>query len=71
MIILTDQVYYKIQYPLKKAISTIKKVDIEDPVPDECAEDEVEEIRNFLDRWEQEGKEELKSFIKELKQSNK
>ena len=67
---MTDQIYYKIQYPLKKAIGTIKKVDIEDPIPDDYSEEDIQEIKSFLDKWEQDGRKEIKSFIKRLKEYN-
>ncbi len=66
---LTDQIYYKIQYPLKKAIEIIKKVD-EDSVSEYTAED-IETLKAFLETWEQDGKKSLQKLIKELKEYNK
>lgn len=71
--IMTDQIYYKIQYPLKKAITMIKGIDPEDPF---IGEDEsnvlkkgYEEIDNFLKTWEKEGKENLQDVIKRLRKT--
>lgn len=70
---MTDQIYYKIQYPLKKAINMIKAVDPDDPF---IGEDEnmvlkrgYEEIDNFLKSWEKEGRENLQDIIKRLRKT--
>lgn len=68
---MTDQIYYKVQYPLKKAINMIKAIDLEDPLlgegDQEFIEKGLEEIKNFLQLWEEEGKENLQDVIKRLR----
>ena len=68
---MTDQIYYKIQYPLKKAINLIKEVNPEEPFPDrnsdEITKDELNEIDSFLEMWEEEGKEKIQGIIKRLR----
>ncbi|HHU91974.1 MAG TPA: hypothetical protein GXZ20_02395 [Halanaerobiaceae bacterium] len=70
---MTDQIYYKIQYPLKKAINMIQNIDTEDPfVGDgniETMKKGLEEIDEFLERWEKEGKESLQTIIRQLRQT--
>ena len=69
MIILTDQIYYKIQYPIKKAINAIKNVDPEDPFAGESEHKNIdlEKIKSFLADWENQGEDNLKTLIKELR----
>ncbi len=68
---MTDQIYYKVQYPLKKAINMIKAIDSEDPLLGESDQEFIEkglqEIDNFLELWEQDGKENLQDVIKRLR----
>lgn len=68
---MTDRIYYKVQYPLKKAINVIKDVDPGDPFADKDKNDynleEVEQIKIFLDMWEREGKQSLENLIKKLR----
>ncbi len=68
---MTDQIYYKVQYPLKKAINMIKAIDPEDPLLGEGNQEFIkkglEEIDNFLELWEEEGKENLEGVIKRLR----
>ncbi len=67
---MTDQIYYKIQYPLKKAINVIKEVDTENPFKDsEDYNNDLEQVKTFLDMWENEGKAKIKSLIKHLRES--
>ncbi len=70
---MTDQIYYKVQYPLKKAINLIKRVDPEDPFAgksvDEVDKRELEEIDAFFDMWEKEGKKNLQEVIKRLRKT--
>lgn len=68
---MTDQIYYKVQYPLKKAINMIKSIDPNDPL---LGEDErhfiekgLEDIDSFLQLWDKEGKENLQNVIKRLR----
>jgi len=68
---MTDQIYYKVQYPLKKAINLIKEVNPEQPFPDrsneEITREELNEIDSFLEMWEKEGKEKIQKIIKKLR----
>ncbi|HLV09078.1 MAG TPA: hypothetical protein VKY40_02625 [Halanaerobiales bacterium] len=68
---MTDQIYYKVQYPLKKAINLIKEVNPEQPFPDrsneEITREELNEIDSFLEMWEKEGKEKIQGIIKKLR----
>jgi len=63
---MTDQIYYQVQYPLKKAINEIKKIELEDNV-EKLTEDEKIEIKEFLQHWHLEGKLDLKKLISRLR----
>ncbi|ACL69986.1 hypothetical protein [Halothermothrix orenii] len=69
---MTDQIYYKVQYPIKKAINIIKEVDPEVPFGDKDIEEltsaEIETIEDFIENWENSGRKELKNLIKRLRQ---
>lgn len=69
---MTDQIYYKIQYPLKKAINMIQNIDTDDPfVGEENIENikkGLEKIDNFINLWENEGRENLQEIIRRLRQ---
>lgn len=64
---MTDQIYYKIQYPFKKAINDLKKVDIESTNPDNFSENDREEIDRFIEIWEESGEESIRSLLDRLK----
>jgi hypothetical protein len=68
---MTDQIYYKVQYPLKKLINLINRIDPEDPFAGKSREDFTEEELNqiplFLEMWKREGRENIASVIKRLK----
>ncbi|MFW6022767.1 MAG: hypothetical protein ACOCQW_04550 [Halanaerobiaceae bacterium] len=70
---MTDQIYYKVQYPLKKVINMIKNIDTEDPfvgiTMDNIEEKGYEELNNFLNMWENEGKENFEKVIKKLRKT--
>ena len=69
---MTDQIYYKVQYPLKKAINMIKEIDTDSPliVENKGMENEVlEEINKFIDMWEKDGKKNLQNLIKRLRKT--
>lgn len=69
---MTDQIYYKIQYPLKKAINMIQNIDTDDPFVGEedleLMKKGLEEIDNFIDLWESRGRENLQDVIRKLRQ---
>ena len=66
---MTDQIYYKIQYPLKKAINIIKKVESDDPIPEEYSQQDLETIKDFIDSWENGGRKSLKDLVEKLRSS--
>ena len=67
---MTDQVYYKIQYPLKKAIGIIKSIDRDNTLPDNYTIHDLEKINEFIEAWEDEGRVNLREFIDNLKGKN-
>ncbi|MFW6035910.1 MAG: hypothetical protein ACOCRZ_06615 [Halothermotrichaceae bacterium] len=68
---MTDQIYYKVQYPIKKAINLIKRVDLDDPFTgrdvSQLGQSEIEELNEFLNMWDNEGKDDLKDVINKLR----
>ncbi|MFI5358603.1 MAG: hypothetical protein ACHQYO_00975 [Halanaerobiales bacterium] len=72
VVMMTDQIYYKIQYPLKKAINMIQNIDTDDPFVGEedleLMKKGLEEIDNFIDLWESRGRENLQDVIRKLRQ---
>lgn len=66
---MTDQVYHQVQYPLKKSISLLKKVNLdgEDVGPINLTQDEKEEIESFLKSWENE-RARIVDFVTDLRQ---
>ncbi len=72
---MSDKIYYRVQYPLKKAIQTLKELDREEDklkdALDELGEYEKSRLNDLLENWEEEGRENLANFIEELrKQKN-
>ena len=72
---MSDKIYYRVQYPLKKAIQTLKELDREEEklkdALDELSEYEKSRLNDLLENWEEEGRENLANFIEELrKQKN-
>lgn len=67
---MTDQIYYKIQYPIKKAINILKDIDEPEKLPEdqEFSRQDMERMKLFLVRWEEEGRDNLKSFVKRLRE---
>ncbi|MGM0602345.1 MAG: hypothetical protein ACQESS_03410 [Bacillota bacterium] len=64
---MTDQIYYKIQYPLKKAITLMKKIDREDNGDISISESEKEKIKEFVSKWNNGGKKQLHNLINNLR----
>ena len=64
---MTDQIYYKIQYPIKKAMTSIKAIDLADISAEDFDEQDIEELRNLLERWNDGGAEEIKELILKLR----
>lgn len=66
---MTDQIYHQVQYPLKKSISLLKKVDLESedlPTP-KLTQDEIGELENFLKGWEND-RARIVEFVTQLRQ---
>lgn len=66
--LVTDQIYYKIQYPLKKAISSLKKLDEEGVSPEELNQEEKKKIEEFIASWEDGGEKSLRELVGRLRQ---
>ena len=64
---MTDEIYYKVQYPIKKAINVLKDIEAEEVENYNFSEDEKDKIKTFLNKWEREGKFELEDLIKKLR----
>ena len=66
---MVDQLYYKVQYPLKKAIDLMKDVDNEDlsSLSKNLNNYDKEKIINFIENWDEDGKEKITSLVKELR----
>lgn len=66
---MVDQIYYKVQYPLKKAIDVMKELDdIDiDGLGKNLSNYDKEKIKKFLDNWNSGGKEKILSLINDLK----
>ncbi len=70
---MVDQVYYKVQYPLKKAIDLMKTQDKEniDDISAALSENEKEKILDFINHWERDGKKRLYNLVNDLRAKNK
>mgnify|MGYP006302789679 CR=1 FL=1 len=66
---MVDQIYYKVQYPLKKAIDLMKKTDDNDleSLGKNLNSRDKEKIINFIEDWNNEGKDKLLSLISNLR----
>ncbi len=68
---MSDKIYYRVQYPLKKGIQFLKNLDLEEGELEERVEDlseyEKSRVRNFLSAWKDGGREELIKFIQDLR----
>ncbi|MFW6271028.1 MAG: hypothetical protein ACOC4G_13265 [Bacillota bacterium] len=64
---MTDQIYYKVQYPIKKAISNLKEFDPQKFNKEDFTVTEIEKMEDFIYQWENGGKEDLTEFIRELR----
>ncbi|SDL40627.1 hypothetical protein [Halarsenatibacter silvermanii] len=69
---MADKIYYRVQYPLKKGIQKLKKLDKDEEKLDEMiaglSEYEKSRLRNFLQDWEEGGRNDLVQFIEELEE---
>ncbi len=66
---MVDQIYYKVQYPLKKAIDLMKGLDNHDPdtLVKDLNEYDRERVANFIENWNNGGREKLTSLISDLR----
>ena len=64
---MTDKIYYKVQYPIKKAINVLKEIEPEEYENYNFTEEEEKKIKNFLKKWDQDSKLKLKKLIKTLR----
>ncbi len=70
---MADKIYYKVQYPMKKAIAKLRKIDTDaknlKKEIDNFSETEKGMIKDFIINWEKENKEKLEKFIQDLKET--
>ena len=66
---MVDQIYYKVQYPLKKAIDLMKNIDNYDldSLGQDLNKKDKQKINNFIENWNNGGKEKLTSLINDLR----
>lgn len=66
---MVDQIYYKVQYPLKKAIDLMKNLDNYELnfLGENLNSYDQEKIVNFIESWNNGGKEKINSLISDLR----
>ena len=64
---MTDKIYYKVQYPMKKAINVLKDIEPEERDKYNLSAEDKEKIKVFLNKWEEETKFELEDLINKLR----
>ncbi|RCW52896.1 MULTISPECIES: hypothetical protein [Halanaerobium] len=66
---MVDQIYYKIQYPLKKAIDLMKDLDSHDldSLGEGLSDYDREKIASFIEDWNNGGREKLTALISDLR----
>ncbi len=64
---MTDKIYYKVQYPMKKAINILKDIEPEESDQYNLSADDKEKIKLFLNKWEEETQFELEDLINKLR----
>ncbi|MFP4021309.1 MAG: hypothetical protein ACLFUK_06850 [Halanaerobium sp.] len=66
---MVDQIYYKVQYPLKKAIDLMKELDNHElkSLKDNLNAHDKEKIINFIESWKNGGREKLMDLITDLR----
>lgn len=67
---MVDQIYYKVQYPLKKAIDLMKDLDSHDldTIGDGLSDYDREKIADFIEEWNNGGKDKLTDLISNLRE---
>lgn len=66
---MTDEIYYKVQYPIKKSIKILKDIEPDEVDEYNLSDSEKDKIKSFLNKWENGAKLELENLIKELKKT--
>ena len=68
---MVDQIYYKIQYPLKKAIDLMKDLDGQDlsEVTEDLSDYDKEKIENFIESWNNGGRDKIADLIGSLREN--
>jgi len=66
---MVDQIYYKVQYPLKRAIDLMKDLDDHDldSLVKDLSEYDKKRVTNFIESWNNGGKDKLTSLISDLR----
>lgn len=66
---MVDQIYYKVQYPLKKAVDLMREVDSQDlnSLKENLSDRDIRKIDNFVEEWDSSSKQKLLSLISDLK----
>jgi len=66
---MVDQIYYKVQYPLKKAIDLMKELDNHDLelLKQNLNDHDKEKLINFIEDWKNGGREKLITLISNLR----
>ena len=64
---MTDEIYYKVQYPIKKAINVLKDIDPDEVDEYNFSDSDKDKIKSFLNKWENNTKVELENLIKNLR----
>ncbi|MFN2363091.1 MAG: hypothetical protein ABR596_02245 [Halarsenatibacteraceae bacterium] len=71
---MADKIYYKVQYPMKKAIEKLRKLETDEQKlkkeVENLTETEKGMIKDFIIDWENKNKEKLENFIQKLKEEN-
>ncbi len=64
---MTDKIYYKVQYPIKKAINVLKEIEPEDYESYNFTTEEERKIKDFLENWDESSKLKLQKLINDLR----
>ncbi len=71
---MADKIYYKVQYPMKKAIEKLRKIETDEKElekqVEKLTETEKGMIKDFIIEWENKNKEKLEKFIQRLKEKS-
>lgn len=71
VIVMTDKVYYKIQYPMKKAVESLNRVFLDEERYEEelskMNERDRERLQQFIEEWENGNRARLENLIMNLR----